>query len=101
MAMAGDFYLKRSERHVHDSADHPCSDANRRVTDVAVQRQLGILPKRRSRLDIDHCACVGVGGPRLGAQESSSTGHISSWPELIGGRGPGVRFGKTTAGSAA
>lgn len=66
----GDFYLKRSEQHVHHSADHPGSDANRRLTDVAVQFQLGILPKRRFRLDLDHCVGVGLGGPRIAAQGS-------------------------------
>ena len=65
----GDFYLKRSE-HVHHSADHPGSDANRRLTDVALQLQLGILPKRRFRLDLDHCAGVGLGRPRIAAQGS-------------------------------
>ena len=72
---AGDFYLKRSERHVHHPTDHPDSDANRRFTDVALQLQLGILPKRRFRLDLDHCACVGLGGPRIAAQDCHGLPH--------------------------
>jgi Bacterial regulatory proteins, luxR family len=73
----GDFYLKRSEQHVHHSADYPGSDANRRLTDVALQLRLGILPKRRLRLDLDHCACVGPGGPRIAAHGLPCTGF---WP---------------------
>src|SRR5260370_12405351 len=77
----GDFDLKRSE-HVHHSADHPGSDANRCLTDVALQLQLGILPKRRFRLDLDHCACVGLGGPRIAAQGSEEGRSAKEYARL-------------------
>jgi hypothetical protein len=51
--------------HVHHPPDYPGSAACRRITHLALQHRLGILPERWLGASFDHRAGFGLDGTRL------------------------------------
>ena len=61
--MPGD--SKTEPIHVNYSSDRVGTVVGRRITDVAVQLRVGLLPKRRLRSGGCDCAYFGIDGPGL------------------------------------
>src|SRR5277367_1460737 len=69
LRVPGDFCV--TERvHVNYSADRPGAAGARRITHVAVQQWLGLLPERWPRAGGRHCAYSGADGTNLSARRN-------------------------------